>query len=70
MATKAAPHELEPLLSYREAARVLGLSLNGLKRLAYRGELPTVHLGGRRLIDPNDLRVLIEARRSRQGASP
>jgi excisionase family DNA binding protein len=57
---------LEPLLSRAEAARVLGISEDGVKRLIRRGELPVVEIGGRRLHEPEQLRDFIAARRRRR----
>jgi excisionase family DNA binding protein len=70
MPTQAEPPELERLLDVRETAGVLHVSLNGVKRLIYAGELPVVRVGWRVLIKPEDLREFIEARRERRGASP
>lgn len=56
---------LEHLLSLRETGQVLGISRAAVYRLIGRGELTLVHLGGRRLVDPGDLRTLIERNKSR-----
>jgi predicted DNA-binding transcriptional regulator AlpA len=51
--------QLEELLSIPAAYRTLGISQASLYRLFDRGELPVVHVGGRRMIDPKDLRRYI-----------
>lgn len=56
---------LEPLLSVAEAADTLGISRAGLWRLVYAGEIEVVAVGGRRLIEPDELRRFIAARRRR-----
>lgn len=50
---------LEGLLSIPVTHRALGISQASLYRLFDRGELPVVHVGGRRLVDPNDLREYV-----------
>ncbi|MBA2361424.1 MAG: helix-turn-helix domain-containing protein [Actinobacteria bacterium] len=54
----------EPLLSVTSAARVLGLSRATAWRLVWAGELPTVRIGGRVLVEPETLRQFIADRRS------
>ena len=54
---------LEPLLSVREARQILGVSGPTIYRLMGDGQLPSVLVGGRRLIEPAELRRFIEARR-------
>jgi len=57
---------LAPLLSYREAASVLGVSKATFGRIVESGELPVVAVSpGRRLVDPADLRDFIDARKLR-----
>jgi len=47
-------------LSIPVVHETLGISEASLYRLFERGELPVVHVGGRRLVDPSDLRAYIE----------
>jgi len=49
------------MLSIPVAYRALGISQASLYRLFDRGELPVVHVGGRRMVDPADLREYIAA---------
>jgi predicted DNA-binding transcriptional regulator AlpA len=58
----------ERLLSLRETQEALGLSRAGLHNLLNRGELPTIRIGGRRLVAPADLRRFVDARR--EGGEP
>ena len=57
MKTHAKP--LEAMLSIPVAHRMLGISQASLYRLFDRGELPVVHVGGRRMVDPHDVREYI-----------
>lgn len=56
-------HNAEPLLSVPEAAARLGIGKRSVWRMLDTGELPSIRLGRRRLIDPRDLASLIERRR-------
>lgn len=51
---------VKTLLSIPEAARALGLSRSCFYDVLATGDLPTVRLLGRRLVDPDDLAALIE----------
>jgi excisionase family DNA binding protein len=57
---------LEPLMSLADAAEMLGISRASAWRLVYDGELEVVAVGGRRLIEPAELRRFIAARRRRR----
>lgn len=57
---------LEPLLSVREAAQILGVSARTVWRLIDRGELLPTRIGSRVLLDPDALRRL----RGENGATP
>lgn len=59
--------EIEPLLSTDEARQVLGVSRPTFSRMLKRGDLPVVKVGRRTLIDPDDLRRYIAARKRRRG---
>lgn len=50
----------EPLLTYREAARVLGVTERTVWTLVNSGMLPSVRFGRSVRIDPSDLREFIE----------
>lgn len=54
------------LLSGRETARVLSISLRTLARLTAAGSIPCVRIGRRLLFDPRDLTEFIDRRK--QGA--
>jgi excisionase family DNA binding protein len=54
---------LEPLVSRGEAQRILGIGRSTMTRIIERGELRTVRIGARRLIDPASLRAFIDERR-------
>jgi len=56
---------LERLLSFREAMALLGISKPSLYRLIDRAELPVVEVGGRRLVEPAELRRFVAAHRRR-----
>lgn len=51
---------VEPLLTYREAGRRLGVTDRTVWTLVERGELPAVRFGHSVRIDPGDLRAFIE----------
>lgn len=63
-------HELgiERLLTYREAAKVLGVTERTLWMLVDRGLLPAVRFGRSVRIDPADLRAFIERGKGRGAA--
>lgn len=52
------------LLSREQTAEQLGVGLSTVKRLIAAGDLPTVKIGRRTLIDPRDLRALVDRHRS------
>ena len=55
--------QLEPLLSCRETALILGVSMPTLRRVMTAGQLPSVVVGDRRLVEPAALRRFIAERR-------
>jgi hypothetical protein len=57
----------EPLLSLRATAAALGLSRAGLQNVLIRGELATIRIGGRRLVEPSAIREFVAARREDGG---
>ena len=59
---------VEGLLTYREAAALLGVTDRTVWTLVDRGELPAVRFGHSVRIDPADLRAFIEQAKGR-GAS-
>lgn len=59
-ATHSAPPHIDPLLTYRAAAKVLGVTERTVWTLVDRGELPAVRFGRSVRIDPADLRIFIE----------
>lgn len=58
---------MEPLLSIADARRVLGISEAGIYRLIGRGEIGLIEVGGRRLVEPEELRRFVAERRVRRG---
>lgn len=70
MTTNTKPVEVEPLLSIKAAHRALGISQAYLYRLFDRGELPSVRVGGRRLVDPADIRAYVAAHKVQQVRLP
>src|SRR5439155_7360026 len=54
---------LEPLLSIEDVAGVLRISERGVYRLLGRGELTSVKVGNRTLIEPEDVRQFIASQR-------
>jgi excisionase family DNA binding protein len=52
-----------PLLSLREAARLLGVSFWSVRRLIQYGELPSVAVGRRVLIEPAAIEQFISTNR-------
>lgn len=55
----------EPLLSQKDAAARIGVSVVTFWRMVKAGQIPTVLIGKRRLIDPRDLEELIQKAKSR-----
>lgn len=69
-ASGAGTQGVEPLLTYREAGRRLGVTDRTVWTLVDRGELPAVRFGHCVRIDPCDLRAFIErAKRNGEGRS-
>ena len=59
-----APRPIEPPLSRKEAARVLGgVSVQTVIRLLDRGELTRIRIGRRVLVDPQSIRDYLERQR-------
>ena len=52
---------VEPLLTYRDAARLLGITERSVWALVQRGEIPAVRFGRTVRIDPADLRAFIDS---------
>jgi excisionase family DNA binding protein len=64
MASTGAGHFPEVLLlRYDDAAQRIGVSNRTLRELVYRGALPSVRIGSRRLIALADLEVFVEEHR-------
>ena len=62
------PVTVEPLLTYRQAAEVLGVTDRTVWALVDSGRLPAVRFGRSVRIDPTDLRAFIEhAKRNQIG---
>jgi excisionase family DNA binding protein len=55
---------METLLSVHQAAERLGVSFWTVYRMARSGQLPSIHLGRRRLFVEEDLEKLIRSRRT------
>lgn len=53
------PTQVEPLLTYRAAAKLLGVTERTLWSMVDRGELPSVRFGRCVRIDPADLRAFV-----------
>jgi excisionase family DNA binding protein len=53
------------LLSIQEARRILGVARSTLYEIISSGDLPTVEIRGRRLIEPDALATYIAERRRR-----
>ena len=51
---------VKPLLTYREAGELLGVTERTIFRLVKDGEIPNVKFGGSVRIDPDDLRGFID----------
>jgi len=60
--------QLEALLSVPDAADVLGVSPVTTRRLIRSGDLPSVRVGDRVLIEPSAVRAFIDAHR--EGGGP
>lgn len=59
-----------PLMTYRQAAQVLGVTDRTLRTLVHEGRLPAVRFGRSVRIDPADLRRFIDsAKRSENGGA-
>ena len=58
--TQSTPASRARLLSLRDAATYMGLSCWTLRELIWRGELPSVRVGRRVLVDLEDLDSFIE----------
>ena len=59
--TPASTHPVvKPLLTYREAGKLLGVTERTIFRLVQDGEIPNVKFGRSVRIDPDDLRVFIK----------
>jgi excisionase family DNA binding protein len=56
---------VEPLLTKKATAGLLGVSLRTVERLVVAGELPVVKLGNLVRIDPRDLREYIDKNKGR-----
>jgi excisionase family DNA binding protein len=54
------PAGVDPLLTYRQAAKVLGVTERTVWTLVHDGALPVVRFGRNVRIDPVDLREFIE----------
>ena len=52
---------IERLLTYPEAAELLGVTARTVWNLVHRGELRAVRFGGSVRIDPADLRAFVES---------
>ena len=62
---------VEGLLTYREAAALLGVTDRTVWTLVHRGNLPAVRFGHSVRIDPADLRAFIErSKRCRDSDTP
>lgn len=59
----AVPGTIAPLLTYAQAAEVLGVTGRTVQTLVSTGELPAVRFGGSVRIDPADLRTFINERK-------
>src|SRR4051812_23601002 len=67
---ETATSPLDPLMSIDEVAAVLRISERGVYRLISRGELPSVKVGNRTLIEPAALRSFIANQRQTSQPSP
>jgi excisionase family DNA binding protein len=57
------PTSARLLVDRIEAARILGVCGNTVSNLIARGELPSLKIGARRLIDVNDIHRFIDSRK-------
>lgn len=62
------PDGIDALLTYRQAAKVLGITERTIWSLVNEGMLPAVRFGRSVRIDPADLRAFIE--RAKRGGTP
>ena len=66
--TPASTHPVvKPLLTYREAGEILGVTERTIFRLVQDGEIPNVKFGRSVRIDPDDLCVFIKKAKDGQG---
>ena len=63
----AQPHFPEKLLTYQDAATVLGVTDRTVWSMVARGTLPAVRFGRSVRIDPVDLRTFIQRAKDGQG---
>ena len=54
---------LEPLLCIEEVAQLLRISERGVYRLMHRGELSSLKVGHRTLVEPQEVRQFIDSQR-------
>ena len=54
---------VEPLMSIDEVAQVLRISARGVYRLMRGGQLESLKVGGRTLVEPDELRRFISSQR-------
>ena len=54
---------VEPLMSIHEVAQVLRISPRGVYRLMRRGQLESLKVGGRTLLEPDEVRRFIASQR-------
>jgi excisionase family DNA binding protein len=54
---------MEPLLSAKEAARLLGISRRTLRRRTREGEIAAVRVGGKIMYEPDAIRAFVQAHR-------
>lgn len=70
MSSINATQPLEPLLKVEEVAKLLAVSKGTIYRLAERGNLSCVKIGGRIAFVPSQLRLFIENGGSNRGRTP
>ena len=61
---------MEPMLTARQVAELLGVHENWVYDLAASGELPSYKLGGTRRFDPQELRAWISEHRQTNHSQP
>ncbi|MBX3363154.1 MAG: helix-turn-helix domain-containing protein [Phycisphaeraceae bacterium] len=66
--TPPEPPGIKPLLTYRQAADVLGVTERSIRNYVKDGVLPAVRFCGNVRIDQSDLQAFIE--RNKRGGSP